>query len=121
MKQKNDLKSKSAKSLLPQLLRKEMADEWWQIDLFTTDGLSTLGPVPRMRCPLPRRLQTQKLFVLGPVSMHGVRPAYVPRKFARHRGLSARQPNQALSHGHSRSGLAQHPGQRQLGTGLAHL
>ena len=36
--------------MLPQLLRKEMADEWWQIDLFTTDGLSTLGPVPRMRC-----------------------------------------------------------------------
>src|SRR6185369_412526 len=99
MKQKNDLKSKSAKSMLPQLVRKEMADEWWQIDLFTTDGLSTLDPVPRMRGPLPRRLQTQKLLLLGPVPLHGVCPTYLPRKFARYRGLSACQPNQALSYG----------------------
>src|SRR4030095_7119991 len=121
MKRENDLNSKSAKSMLPQLVRKEMADEWWQIDLFTTDGLSTLDPVPRMRGPLPGRLQTQELLLLGPVSLHGFRPTNLPRKLARYRSLSTCQPDQALSYGHSRSRLAQHPGQRQLGPGLAHL
>src|SRR5713226_7850204 len=116
-----DLNSEPVKAMLPRVLRKELLDECWPIDLFTTDGLSSSSRVSPMRCALQRRLQAQDLFVLGPISLHGVRPANVPRKFARHRSLSASQPNQALSHGHPGSSLAQHTGQRQLGPGLAHL
>src|SRR6266849_1934804 len=116
-----DLNLEQVKSMLPRVLRKELLDECWPIDLFTTGGLSSYVRVPPMRCALQGRLQTQEFLLLGPVSLHGLRPANVPRKLARHRSLSAGQPNQALSHGHSRSRLAQHAGQRQLGTGLAHL
>src|SRR5437773_1060227 len=116
-----DLNSEAVKAMLPRHLRKELLDECWPIDLFTTDGLSSRSRVSPMRRALQGRLQTQEFLLLGPVSLHGLRPAYVPRKFARHRSLSAGQPNQALPYGHSRSRLAQHAGQRQLGTRLAHL
>src|SRR6266446_6593045 len=116
-----DLKSKRVRPMLPRLMRKERADEYWQIDLLTINGLSSCSRVSPMRSSLHRRLQTQELFLLGPVSMHGLRPANVSRKLAGYRSLSAGQPNQALSHGHPRPRLSQHAGQRQLGTRLAHL
>src|SRR6266404_1393478 len=96
-----DLNSARDKAMLPRLLRKELIDECWPIDLCTTDGLSPCSRVSPMRSPLQRRLQTQELLLLGPVSLHGLCPANVPRKLARHRSLSACQPNQALPHGHS--------------------
>src|SRR5260370_7316269 len=116
-----DLNLDQVKSMLPRDLRKELLDECWPIDLFTTGGLSSCVRVSPMRCPLQGRLQTQEFLLLGPVSLHGLRPANVSRKLARHRSLSAGQSNKALSHGHSWSRLAQHAGQRQLGTRLAHL
>ena len=67
-----------------------MPIEFWQIDLFTTDGLSSPLPVSAMRQTLPRALQTQKLFLLGSVSLHGLRAANLSREFARYRSLSAR-------------------------------
>src|SRR6266699_6721755 len=103
-----DLNSERVKSMLPRPLRKELLDECWSIDLLTTNGLSSCSRVSPMRYALPGRLQTQELFLLGPVSLHGLRPADVPRKLARYRSLSAGQPNQALSHGYSRPRLAQH-------------
>jgi hypothetical protein len=36
-----DLNSKRVQPMLPQLLRRRRADEFWQIDLCTTDGLSS--------------------------------------------------------------------------------
>src|SRR5437762_6600479 len=82
-----DLNSERAKSMLPRLLRKELLDECWPIDLFTTNGLSSCSRVSPVRCALQGRLQTQELFLLGPVSMHGLRPANLSRKLARHRSL----------------------------------
>src|SRR6266566_9805914 len=116
-----DFNSERVKSMLPRSLRKELLDECRPIDLFTTNGLSSCSRVSAMRCTLPGRLQTQELFLLGPVSLHGLRPADVPRKLARYRSLSACQSNEALSHGHPRPRLAQHPSERKLGTRLAHL
>ena len=46
-----------------------MADERWQIDLFPIGRLFILDTVPRMHRPLPGRLQTQELLLLGPVSL----------------------------------------------------
>src|SRR5712691_7182404 len=95
-----DLNSERIKSMLPRCLRKELLDECWPIDLLTTNGLSSCSRVSQVRCALPGRLQTQELLLLGPISLYGLRPANVPRKFARHRSLSAGQPSQALPHGH---------------------
>src|SRR5437867_1148832 len=116
-----DLNSERVKPMLPRPLRKERADECWQIDLLTTDGLSSDVRVSPMRRTLSRQLQTPELLLLGPVSVHGLRAANLSREPARHRGLSARESNQALSLGHSRSRFAQHSGQRQLGARLAYL
>src|SRR5215213_5517957 len=91
-----DLNSSSAHPKLSQLLRKGMADEFWQIDLFTTDGLSSGIRVSPVRRALPRQLQTQKLLLLGPVSMYGLRAANLSREFARYQSLPACATNQAL-------------------------
>jgi hypothetical protein len=82
-----DLNSEPVKPMLPRLMRKEMADECRQIDLLTTNGLFAFNRISRMRRTLPRRLQTQKLLLLGPVSLHGLCPT-----------------------------VAQHVGERQLGS-----
>src|SRR5713101_7464678 len=103
-----DLNSEAVKPMLPRLLRKEWTDECWQIDLLTTDGLSSFIRVSPMRRTLPGQLQAQEFLLLGPVSLHGLRTANLSREPARHRSLSARESNQALSPGHPRSRFAQH-------------
>src|SRR5215475_15826844 len=121
MAEKNDLNSKSAQPMLPQLTRKELADEHRQIDFLSTDGLSAMDSVPGVRRTLSWRLQTKKLFMLGPVSLHGFCSTDVSRKSARYRSLPASQSIQALSHGYSWPRLAEYVGQRQLGARLAYL
>src|SRR5882724_741245 len=121
MEVKIDLNSEPAKPMLPRLQRKEMANECWQIDLLTTDGLSSGTRVSPMRRTLPRRLQAQELLLLGSVSLHGLCPINISRKPARYRSLPASSAKQALSHGHPRSCLAQHPGERKLSSRLAYL
>src|SRR5216684_4286094 len=116
-----DLNSKSANLMLPSLLRTWRADEFWQIDLCTTDGLSSLKKFPALCQTLSGRLQTQDFFLLGSVPMHGLRAANLSREFARYRSLPARATHQALPSRHSRSRLAQYLGPCELGTRLAHL
>src|ERR1043166_4119827 len=116
-----DLNSSSANPMLSQLLRKGMADEFWQIDLFTTNGLSSGIRVSPMRRALPRQLQTQELLLLGPVSVYGLCAANLSREFARHRSLPACATNQALPSRHSWPSLAQYLGPCELSTRLAHL
>src|SRR6266851_4397394 len=105
-----DLNSKLVQPMLPRFSRKGMVDEFRQIDLCTTDGLSSCKSISPVRPTLSRRLQTQKLLLLGPVSLHGFRAANLSRESARHRSLHALTASQALSHGHSRSSVAQHHG-----------
>src|ERR1700674_5021765 len=116
-----DLNSKLVQPMLPQLLRTRRADEFWQIDLCTTDGLPSVEKFSALCPTLPGRLQTQELFLLGPVSLHGLRAANLSREFARYRSLPARATHQALSSRHSRPSLAQYLGPCQLGKRLAHL
>src|SRR6266404_991641 len=116
-----DLKSKPVQPLHARLLRMRRADEFWQIDLCTTDGLSSFQEFSTLCQTLPRRLQTQDFFLLGSVSLHELRAANLSRKSARHRSLSARATHQALPSGYSRPSLAQYPGPCELGPRLAHL
>ena len=59
--------------------------------------------------------------MLGPVSLHGVRPAHLSRKPPRHRSLPSGRPAQALSRGHSRARLALDgsPTRTRRGTGAS--
>src|SRR6476620_1531224 len=117
-----DLNSISDKPMLPRLLLwKGAVDELWQIDFFTTDGFSSGIRVSPMRGTLSRQLQTEELLLLGSISVHGFRATNLSREPARHRSLSARQSDQALSPRHTRSGFAQHAGPRQLDSRLAYL
>src|SRR5260370_4229963 len=54
-----DLNLDQVKSMLPRDLRKELLDECWPIDLFTTGGLSSCVRVSPMRCPLQGRTVAQ--------------------------------------------------------------
>src|SRR5438876_769661 len=101
-----DLNSEPVQPMLPQLLRRRRADEFWQIDLCTTDGLSSCKGFSTLCQTLPWRLQTQDVFLLGSVPLHGLRPANLSREFARHRSLPARATHQALPSRHSRPSLA---------------
>src|SRR5512141_1048279 len=56
--------------------------------------------VSPMRGALRRRLQSEKLFLSRPISLHGVCSTDLPRKLARHRSVPARPTAKALSHGY---------------------
>ena len=74
-----------------------------------------------MRCPLSRRLSTERLLVLGPVSVRWPSPnSLTARACATSRRACARE-RQALSHGISRQGCAHHSGRCQRARRLAHL
>src|SRR6185503_9551038 len=116
-----DLNSKPAQLMLPQLLQRRRADEFWQIDFYATDGLSSDQIFSPLRATLRRRFQGKEFFLLGSVPVHGLRPAYLSRKPARYRSMPAGATAQALSSWDSRSDLAQHLGPCELRARLAHL
>src|SRR5260221_408715 len=116
-----DLKSKPVQPMHARLLRMRRANEFWEIDLCTADGLSSFQGFSTLCQTLPGRLQTQDFFLLGSVPLHELRAANLSRESARYRSLPARATHQALPSGHSRPSLAQYPGPCELGTRLAHL
>src|SRR5260370_10541039 len=109
-----DLKSKPVQPMHARLLRMRRADEFWQINLCTTDGLSSFQEFSTLCQTLPRRLQTQDFFLLASVSFHDLRAANLSREFARHRSLPALSTNQALPSPHSRQSVSHYPGPCEL-------
>jgi len=93
-----DLKSKPVQPMHARLLRMRRADEFWQIDLCTTDGLSSFQEFSTLCQTLPWRLQTQDLFLLGSDSLHELRAANLSREFTRSRSLPARAQQTKLYH-----------------------
>ncbi len=102
-------------------LQKDMTCEFRKNNLCPTHGLSTHLRIPPMCPTIPWSLQDEKLFMLGLVSLHGLRTAYVSRKSKGHRGLSSLSPKEALPHGYPRQSLTQYFGPCQPGKGLADL
>src|SRR6266700_5248055 len=102
-----DLKLKPVQPMHARLLRRRRADEFWQIDLCTTDGLSSFQGFSTLCQTLPGRLQTQDFFLLGPVSLYVLRTANLPREFARYRSLPAGPTDQALPSRYSRPSVTQ--------------
>src|SRR3972149_1231370 len=102
-------------------LQKEMTCEFRKNNFCPTHGLSTHLRIPSMCPTIPWSLQDEKLFMLGSVSLHGLRTAYVSRKSKGHRGLSSLSSTEALPHGDSKQSLTQYSGSCQPGKGLADL
>ena len=67
--------------------------------ILPVDQLPSGSRIPPLRKPLRRRSQMARLFLLGSVPLHGVRPADLPRKPARHRSVPAFARRQALPQG----------------------
>jgi hypothetical protein len=73
----------------PSSQKKETAYEFRENNLFSVDGLCPSIRVSQMRRSVQRQLQGQELLLLGPVPLHGFRPAYLPGKPAGHPSLFA--------------------------------
>ena len=67
------------------------------------------------------QLQNDKLFLLGSVSLHGLRTAHVSREFKEYRGLPSVSPKEALPYGYPRQSLTQYFGSCQPGKRLADI
>ena len=85
---------------------KEVAYEFWNYYFLSTNGFSINIRIQQMRQALRWKLQGQKFFVLGSVTLHGLCSTHLSRKLARYRSMSAFLPKQTLSHGNTRQSLA---------------
>lgn len=95
--------------------------EFRENDLCSVNGLYASIRIPSMCRTIQRQLQGHKLFMLGPVSLHGFCPTDLPGKPERYSSLSPGSLAQTLSHGHTWESLPKYPGQCQPGAGLANL
>ena len=116
-----DLKSGLTWAHNPPSPHKEMAHELWTNHIFTVDGLPSRLRVSSVCPTIQRRLQGEKLFMLGSVSLHGIRTTYLSGKSARYPSVLTSSSKQTLSHGLSRENIPQHTGQRQSSQELADL
>src|SRR2546422_10161260 len=103
------------------ILRQEAAREFGQNDFLSADGLSSFSGIPTMRRPLQWQLQAPALFLLGSVSVHGIRAIDLSGESSRHRSVFALGGYEALPHGHSWWRCAQYTGKCKSGARLAHL
>src|SRR3990172_12820832 len=67
--------------------QKEVAHEHRKNCLCTSNGSSALTRVPSLCRGVSGRLQDPAFLLVGSISLHGLCPTDVPRKFERHRGL----------------------------------
>ena len=93
----------------------------WKTGFRPTHRSDSPGAISPLRAPLPRRLQSENLLVLGSVSLHGFWPTDISGKPPRYGNLPALAPRSTLSLGLSRRGFPQCPGRRQPRARLAHL
>jgi hypothetical protein len=100
---------------------KEMANEFRENDILSTDEFSTRLRVPTMSGTLQRKLQNKKLLMLGSVPLHGFRSTHLPREPERHPSMPTCNKSKNVSHGHSWKGLSQYACACQSGSRLAHL
>lgn len=103
------------------IVEKETSHEFRENNLCPVDGLCSGIRIPKMCRSIQRQSQSDQLFLLGPISLHGLRTVYLPGKLTRHTSLPAGNPVQTLSSGHPREGLPQYTGPCQSEQELADL
>jgi len=93
----------------PSSINEEAAHEFRENDLCPIDGLCPHIRVPKMRRSIQRQSQGDHLLLLGPVSLHGIRPTHLSGKPQGYPSLPAGNPVQTLSFGHPGKSLPQYP------------
>ena len=94
----NDFNLPVAFRLFP---HKGLADEYRANCFFPNHGPAPSLGFPQMCQTISWRPQNTKILLHGPISLYGIRSINLPREFARHRSMPARQSAKTLSHGHS--------------------
>src|SRR3990167_7270899 len=98
-----------------------VAYEYRKNDFLSGNGFPTAERIPQMCQTIPRRLQSNELFMLGSVSLDSLCPAYLQGESPRYRNLSSVDQKETLSYGFSRSRFPQYAGRRQRKPRLAYL
>src|SRR5450759_4351798 len=98
-----------------------VSDAFGEIDICAAHGTPSREDLGAMRGAVSGQPQDPELHLPGSISVHGVCATDVSREPAGHRSVFALADREALPHGHSRSGFAQHTGQRERDSGLADL
>src|SRR5208282_3463585 len=93
----------------------------WQNGLRAVDGFHSHARISALCESLWRQLQSQHIFLLGPIALYGFCAIDRPRRFARNRNLSARLGPATVSRGGARPRLAQHARRRQRNARLSDL
>src|SRR6266576_553363 len=96
-------------------------DAYRQAGFCAVNGASAADDVSSLCGAIWGTSQGQAFHLFGSVPLHGLCATDVSREPARHRSLSACSVLQTLSLGFPQRGGAQHPGQRQRNSRLAHL
>ena len=81
--------------------QEESAHVYRQAGIFSSQGFHANTHFPQVRHLLSGKLQHKELHLSKPISLYGIRPDYLPREPARHRGLFACPETQGLPHGYS--------------------
>jgi len=105
----------------PSSLQKEITHGYWENHLCPAHGLLTRLRISEMCSTLQRPLQGQTLFLLEPISLHGLCSTNLSGKPAGHRGLSPFDSTKTLSYGFSRQRFPQRSGSCQSDQELANL
>ena len=116
-----DLNLKTRISYPPVSFKGGTADVYRQNHFLPDHRSPAHAYLPTVRPAISWTLESAKLLLSGPVSMHGFRSVDLQRKSSRYRGLSACSRLQAISHGDPSKSLTEHTGRRQRKTGLAYL
>ena len=96
-------------------------DAYRQAGVCAVDGTSAADDFSSLCGALWWTSQDQAVHLFGSIPVDGLCAIDLSRESQRHRSLSARAVRQALSLGYPQHRVAQHPGQRQRNSRLAHL
>ena len=92
-----DLKVSFPECHTPASIKQETTYELRENDIFTTNGIPSYPRISHMRCTIQRQLQGQKLHLLGPISLHGIRSTHLSGEPEGYPGMSQRNEIQALA------------------------
>lgn len=110
----------SADSLVG-LVPEGISNEHGAYYIFAVDGLASQVRIRQMRSAISRRQTSQDFHLLRSVSHDGFRPVDISGKSSRHRNVSHRSEEQALSCGNQREYFPQHSGRCERKKRLANL
>src|SRR5665647_549309 len=102
-------------------LQEAMAYEFRKDRLCAINALYLHVRVQQMCRPLQRQPQGKNPFVLGPVSFHVLRPAYLSGESPGYRGMSSGGRAEIVPRRHTGKDITEYPGKRQPDKRLAYI